>query len=206
MRILVLICAMLPGVASGQTPTIQVWITGNVTVTTSESLTLTAVSVKGHMWRDSIRSGEHQVLFSITHANPIASKLNYTDREGSFIGRLAAAGPLRKNRLRRKCSGHSGFFKPMERLCFSLKRERGIPIHRTSDSSEDSLRLPSQTSSGTRFVICTVSDRRAKRRRARKANLLMTSSEESSDEQKPACPSPPADARRYMRSLRRSGR
>ena len=91
MRILVLICAMLPGVASGQTPTIQVWNIGNVTVTTSESLTLTAVSVKGHMWRDSIRSGEHQVLFCITHANLIASKLNYTG-PGRVVYRTARSG------------------------------------------------------------------------------------------------------------------
>ena len=76
-RILVLICTMLPGVAvNGQAPTIQVWITGDVTVTTSESLTLTAVRVKGRMWHNSIRSGEHHVVFCITHAKPIASKLN----------------------------------------------------------------------------------------------------------------------------------
>ena len=78
-RILVLICTMLPGVAvNGQAPTIQVWITGDVTVTTSESLTLTAVRVKGRMWHNSIRSGEHHVVFCITHAKPIASKLKYT--------------------------------------------------------------------------------------------------------------------------------
>ena len=78
-RILVLICAMLTGLAVyGQEPTIQVWITGEVTVTTSESLTLTVVRVKGRMWRNSIRSGEHHVVFCITHAKPIASKLNYT--------------------------------------------------------------------------------------------------------------------------------
>jgi hypothetical protein len=72
---------MLPGVTvNGQAPTVQVWITGDVIVTTSESLTLTAVKVKGRMYRNSIRSGEHHVVFCITHAKPIASKLNYTGR------------------------------------------------------------------------------------------------------------------------------
>ena len=64
----------------GQSPTIQVWISGEVTVTTSDSLTLTAVRVKGRMWRDSVRGGEHEVVFCITHAKPIASKLNYTGK------------------------------------------------------------------------------------------------------------------------------
>jgi hypothetical protein len=62
----------------GQSPTIQIWIYGDVTVTTSDSLTYTAVRVKGRMYRDSVRSGEHEVVFCITHAQPIASKLNYT--------------------------------------------------------------------------------------------------------------------------------
>jgi hypothetical protein len=65
MRILVLICTMLSQVAYGQTPTMQVWISGDLTVTTSESLTLTAVKVKGLMHRDSIRSGDH-------HVSPVA--------------------------------------------------------------------------------------------------------------------------------------
>ena len=46
------ICTMLPGIAVyGQAATIQVWISGDATVTTSDSLTLTAVRVKGRMWR-----------------------------------------------------------------------------------------------------------------------------------------------------------
>ena len=91
MRILVLICTMLPGVASAQTPTTQVWINGDVTVTTSESLTVTAVRVKGHMLRDSVRSGKHHVLFCVTHATPIASKLNYTG-PGRVVYRTARSG------------------------------------------------------------------------------------------------------------------
>jgi hypothetical protein len=91
MRILVLICTMLPGVASAQTPTIQVWINGDLTVTTSESLTATAVRVKGHMWRDSIRSGQHHVLFCVTHATPITLKLNYTG-PGRVVYRTARSG------------------------------------------------------------------------------------------------------------------
>lgn len=80
---------MLPGIAVyGQAPTIQVWITGELTVTTSDSLTLTAVRAKGRMWRDSIRSGEHDVVFCITHATPIASKLNYTG-----LGRIVYQTP-----------------------------------------------------------------------------------------------------------------
>jgi hypothetical protein len=82
---------MLSGVAYGQTPTIQVWISGDLTVTTSESLTLNTVKVKGLMHRDSIRSGDHHVLFCITHANPIASKLNYTG-PGRVVYRTARSG------------------------------------------------------------------------------------------------------------------
>jgi hypothetical protein len=91
-RILVLTCTMLPSVALyGQAPTIQVWISGDVTVTTSDSLTLTAVRVKGRMWRDSIRSGEHDVVFCIAHAKPIASKLNYTGK-GRVVYRTPRSG------------------------------------------------------------------------------------------------------------------
>ena len=91
MRILVLICTMLSGVAYGQTPTTQVWISGDLTVTTSESLTLTAVKVKGFMYRDSVRSGEHHVLFCVSHATPIASRLSYTGR-GRVVYRTPYSG------------------------------------------------------------------------------------------------------------------
>ena len=120
-RILVLICTLLPGIATyGQEPTIQVWIAGDVTVTTSDSLTLTAVRVKGVMIRDSVRSGEHDVLFCITHSKPIASKLNYTGR-GRVVYRTprsekstTAKGPLADKMLPAlgivQADGESPFF------------------------------------------------------------------------------------------------
>jgi hypothetical protein len=119
-RILVLICTMLSGVAVyGQAPTIQVWIAGDVTVTTSDSLTLTAVRVKGRMWRDSIRSDEHDVVFCITHAKPMASKLNYTGR-GRVVyrtprsGKSTAKGPRAEKMMPAlgvlKADGESLFF------------------------------------------------------------------------------------------------
>ena len=82
----------------GQSPTIQIWISGEVTVTTSDSLTLTAVRVKGRMWRDSVRGGEHEMVFCITHAKPIASQLKYTGKgrvvyRTPHIGKSTATEP-----------------------------------------------------------------------------------------------------------------
>jgi hypothetical protein len=78
---------MLLGVAvNTQAPPIQVRIVGDVTVITSDSLTLTAVTVKGHMWSDGVRGGEHNVVFCITHANAVSSKLNTREGEGSCTG------------------------------------------------------------------------------------------------------------------------
>jgi hypothetical protein len=119
-RILVLICTMLPGVGVyAQAPKIQVRIAGDVTVTTSDSLTLTAVRVKGRMWRDSVRSGEHDVVFCITHAKPIASKLNYTGG-GRVVywtprrGKSTAKGPRAEKMLPAlgvlQADGESRFF------------------------------------------------------------------------------------------------
>lgn len=62
----------------GQSSTTQVWISGHVMVTTSDSLTSTKVRVQGRMWRDGVPSGEHDVVFCIAHATPVESKLNYT--------------------------------------------------------------------------------------------------------------------------------
>jgi hypothetical protein len=81
-----------------QSPTIQIWISGDVTVATSESLTHTAVKVRGRMVRDSVRSGEHEVVFCLTHAQPIASKLTYMGAgrvvyRAPRIGKSAATGP-----------------------------------------------------------------------------------------------------------------
>lgn len=97
----------------------RVWITGEVTVTTSESLTLTVVRVKGRMWRNSIRSGEHHVVFCVTHAKPIASKLN--DRGGGRVvyrtprsEKSAGYGPRSENMLPAlgvlQANGESPFF------------------------------------------------------------------------------------------------
>jgi hypothetical protein len=90
-RIPVLICTMLLGVVvCAQVPT-MVWIMGDVTVTTSDSLTHTAVRVKGRMWRDSQWTGEHDTVFCITHANPIPAKLDYTGR-GRVVYRVPRRG------------------------------------------------------------------------------------------------------------------
>ena len=110
-----------------QAPTIQVWITGDVTVTTSESPTLTAVRVKGRMWRDSIRSGEHDVVFCITHATPIASKLNYTGL-GRVVyrtppsGESAAKGPRAE-----KMAPALGVVKPDGEALFFLAEGQSYP-------------------------------------------------------------------------------
>ena len=102
-----------------QSPTIQVWISGEVTVTTSDSLTLTAVRVKGRMWRDSVRGGEYEVIFCVTHAKPIASKLKYTGKgrvvyRTPDIGKSTTAQPRSDNMLPAlgvlQADGESPFF------------------------------------------------------------------------------------------------
>jgi len=96
----VLICTLLPGIAVyAQAPTPQVWIAGDITVSTSDSLTVTVVRVKGRMYRDSSRSGEHDVVFCMTHLTPLAAKLNYTGR-GRVVYRMAGSGKPTKNGAR----------------------------------------------------------------------------------------------------------
>ena len=133
----------------GHSPTIQVWISGDVTVTTSDSRTLTAVSVKGLMWRDSVRSGERDVVFCITHAKPIASKLNYAGR-GRVVYRtgtradtmLPALGVL-------QADGESPFF---------LAAGEGYP-HPPNERSVGKL----STFAVVNIVLQDVRDRRGKR-------------------------------------------
>lgn len=117
---------MLSGVAYGQTPTIQVWISGDLTVTTSETLTLTAVKVKGFMHRDSIRSGDHHVLFCITHANPIASKLSYSGR-GRVVYRTARSGRSTTKETAEKMLPALGVLQADGETLFFLAEGAGYP-------------------------------------------------------------------------------
>ena len=62
----------------GQSMPIRVYVGGNVTVTTSDSLTRTAISVRGHVWRNDTGITEQEdFVFCITHPKPIGSKLDY---------------------------------------------------------------------------------------------------------------------------------
>jgi hypothetical protein len=72
----------------GQSQPVRVHISGDVTVSTSESLGLTAVSVTGRAWRDDVASTEKEFVFCITHAEPIPVKLDYTGK-----GRVAYLTP-----------------------------------------------------------------------------------------------------------------
>lgn len=65
-------------VVHGQSMPIRVYVGGNVTVTTSDSLTRTAISVRGHVWRnDTGMTEQEDFVFCITHPKPIGSKLDY---------------------------------------------------------------------------------------------------------------------------------
>jgi hypothetical protein len=72
--------AVLIQVVHGQRPPKRVYISGDLTVTTSDSLALTAVTVKGRAWRDDIASPEKEFVFCITHHEPLPAKLNYTGK------------------------------------------------------------------------------------------------------------------------------
>lgn len=95
------LCCVLGSVAPAQLMPIRVYIAGDVTVTTSDSLTRTAVSVTTERaFRDDTPSAEQVFVFCVTHAEPIASKLNYrggarvvyrTPRDGN--SRANAASP-----------------------------------------------------------------------------------------------------------------
>ncbi len=78
-EIFVLVCAVFLGaVAPAQLPPIRVYIAGHVTVTTSESLRHTSITVRTErVFRDEIPSSEREFVFCIAHPEPIASKLNY---------------------------------------------------------------------------------------------------------------------------------
>jgi hypothetical protein len=76
--IFVVTCAVLSAVVSGQLMPIRVYVSGDVTVTTSDSLARTAVSVTGRVRRESTLIAERkEFAFCITHPRPIAAKLNY---------------------------------------------------------------------------------------------------------------------------------
>jgi hypothetical protein len=160
--ILAFICAMLPGVAiGGQAPTIQVWIAGHVTVTTSDSLTRTAVRVKGRMIRDSIRSGDHDVIFCITHAKPLASKLNYTG-QGRVVyrtpggGKSSAKGPGAEKML-----PALGVFQADGQTAFFLAEGQGHP-HPLAERSVANV----STFAIVDIVLHDVRDRKGKRQGA----------------------------------------
>jgi len=79
MRIAVLALAgtLFPNtVVYGQLPA-RVYIAGEVTVATSDSLAATFVSVVGRAWRDNHATAEQEFAFCIVHANSLASRLNY---------------------------------------------------------------------------------------------------------------------------------
>jgi hypothetical protein len=81
-EIFVLVCAVFLGaVAPAQLNPIRVYIAGDVTVTTSDSLRHTAITVTTErVFRGEIASSEREFVFCIAHARPIASKLNYNGR------------------------------------------------------------------------------------------------------------------------------
>jgi hypothetical protein len=77
-EIVVLVCAVFLGaVRPAQLTPIRVYVGGEVTVSTSDSLTRTTVSVTGRAWRDNKASAEREFVFCIAHPEPIAAKLNY---------------------------------------------------------------------------------------------------------------------------------
>ena len=131
----------------GQSPTtIQIWIYGDVTITTSGSLMYTAVRVKGR-YRDSVRSGEHEVVFCITHAQPIASKLNYMGRGrvvywAARTGKSTANGPRAEKML--PALG-LGVLQTDGESRFSLGTASRIHIHRASGPLEGSPRSRTST-------------------------------------------------------------
>jgi hypothetical protein len=77
-EIVVLVCAVVGAIAPAELIPIRVYIAGDVTVTTSDSLTRTAISVTAERaFRDDAPSAEREFVFCIVHPEPIASKLNY---------------------------------------------------------------------------------------------------------------------------------
>lgn len=95
MRILMLMLAgmLFPNAAVyGQVPT-RVYIPGEVTVVTSDSLGFTFVSVAGRAWRDNVRAGaDKEFAFCIAHAKPLASRLNYKGK-GRVVYRASPDKP-----------------------------------------------------------------------------------------------------------------
>ena len=77
----------LSAVVSAEQPPIRVYIPGDVTVITSDSLRTTFVSVNGRSWRDDKPTAEKEFGFCITHTNPLGAKLSYQGR-GRVIYRL----------------------------------------------------------------------------------------------------------------------
>lgn len=117
---------LLSVIMYGQPPTVQVWISGELTVTTSDSLTLTAVRVKGHMFRDSVRSGDHEVVFCITHAKPVAAKLNYQGK-GRVVYRRPTTGKTTADRSREDMIPALGVLQADGESLFFLTEGQGFP-------------------------------------------------------------------------------
>ena len=79
MRIAILAVAgtlFLYAVVYGQSST-KIYIPGEITVLTSDSLAFTFVAVAGQSWGNNVRSAEKEFAFCIAHAKPLASRLDY---------------------------------------------------------------------------------------------------------------------------------
>ena len=88
----VLAGTLLPNaVVYGQLPA-RVYIAGEVTVTTSDSLVVTFVSVAGRAWRDNVLTAEKEFAFCVAHAKPLASRLNYKGK-GRVVYRVSPDKP-----------------------------------------------------------------------------------------------------------------
>jgi hypothetical protein len=96
--ILVLVCAVFSGaVVHGQSMPIRVYVSGDVTVTTSDSLARTAVSVTGRVWRDGTAiAEEEEFVLCITHPKLIASKLDYRGKARVVYQPLGNDTPIAK--------------------------------------------------------------------------------------------------------------
>jgi hypothetical protein len=158
--------ALLIQVVSDQPPPTRVNVSGDLTVTTSDSLALTAVTVRGRAWREDIESPESVFVFCITHQEPLPAKLNYTGKgrvvyltprnETSAVAKTGSPEPILPALAVLQSDGESRFFlaegqpyphAPDERSVGRVSRFKVIDLSRRDYLDRDGMRRGTDPSS-----------------------------------------------------------